>query len=318
MHKRLRQLYHFLTTLALVVWSWIVDEEIRTADDSTRSPRVVRSTDGASISYFTTGRGPGVIAIPGALSTAADYFDFAEALGRTHTVHTIERRGRGLSGPQGDDYGMDSECEDVAALMAETGSVLLFGHSYGGLVALEAARRDSSVSKVAVYEPGVSIAGSIANGWIDSCERSLREGNRLEAFAIFSIGAGPKRARSMPIWLMKLLLPLVVERGRLGKLLELLPTTLPEHRVIAGLDGSYPLYGSITAEVLLMAGDKSDQDWVGLAMGRLSAVIPSVELRMFPKLDHFGPDQSGPLDVAAAVAVHFANPSRQKSNLRIS
>jgi hypothetical protein len=34
---------------------------------------------------------------------AADYAAFARALAERFTVHTIERRGRGESGPQGDD-----------------------------------------------------------------------------------------------------------------------------------------------------------------------------------------------------------------------
>ena len=91
---------------------------------------------------------------------AADYATFARALSEHFTVHTIERRGRGESGPQGDDYSIVKECEDVLALQAETGAALLVGHSYGGLVALEVARNNKTFSKIAVYEPGVSIDGS--------------------------------------------------------------------------------------------------------------------------------------------------------------
>ena len=52
----------------------------------------------------------------------ADYAAFARALSEHFTVHTIERRGRGESGPQGDDYSIVKECEDVLALQAETAS----------------------------------------------------------------------------------------------------------------------------------------------------------------------------------------------------
>jgi pimeloyl-ACP methyl ester carboxylesterase len=71
---------------------------------------------------------------------AADYAAFARALAERFTVHTIERRGRGESGPQGDDYSIVKECEDVLAVRAATGASLLVGHSYGGLVALEVTR----------------------------------------------------------------------------------------------------------------------------------------------------------------------------------
>ena len=75
---------------------------------------------------------------------AADYAAFALALSGRFTVHTIERRGRGESGPQGDDYSIVKECEDVLALQTETGAAFLVGHSYGGLVALEVARNNNS------------------------------------------------------------------------------------------------------------------------------------------------------------------------------
>jgi hypothetical protein len=51
---------------------------------------------------------------------AADYAAFASALAEHFTVHLIERRGRGLSSPQGDDYSIFKECEEVFALQQKT------------------------------------------------------------------------------------------------------------------------------------------------------------------------------------------------------
>jgi pimeloyl-ACP methyl ester carboxylesterase len=131
------------------------------AESPTVARRTVRSRDGTTISYQTVGQGPAVIVIPGAMSTADDYAAFADALAETFTVHTIERRGRGLSGPQGDHYGIGTECEDVAAVREQTEARYLVGHSYGGLVALETARNNTALTKLAVYEPGCpSTAGS--------------------------------------------------------------------------------------------------------------------------------------------------------------
>src|SRR2546423_15363504 len=122
---------------------------MRTTTDTTHA---VFSRDGTKISYLTLGNGPSVIVIPGMLSMAADYAAFTRALAEHFTVHTIERRGRGESGPQGDDYSIVKECEDVLALRAETGASLLVGHSYGGLVALEVARNNTALTTIAVYE----------------------------------------------------------------------------------------------------------------------------------------------------------------------
>ena len=82
----------------------------------------VLSRDGTRIGYLSVGGGPSVLVVPGVLSMAADYAAFARALSEHFTVHTIERRGRGESGPQGDDYSIVKECEDVLALQAETGA----------------------------------------------------------------------------------------------------------------------------------------------------------------------------------------------------
>jgi pimeloyl-ACP methyl ester carboxylesterase len=268
--------------------------------------QTVVSADGTAIAYLTTGRGLPVIAIPGVLSTANDYASFADALGQTHIVHTLERRGRGLSGPQGDDYGMIKECEDVAAVQAATGATHIFGHSYGGLIALEAARTSKCFLKVAVYEPGVSVDGSIALGWMGAYKKRLAEAKPLDAFATFSVGAGPERARQMPIWLMKLLLPLFIEASDRRRMFDLLPANLLEHQVIGQLDNSYRCYERMVAEVLVMRGGKSGLNWVAQATNALAAVLPSVAVKEFPNLDHFGPDKSGPREVADAVATFFS------------
>ncbi len=118
---------------------------------ATETTHTVLSQDGAKISYLTMGSGPSVLVIPGALSMATDYAAFASALAEHFTVYTIERRGRGLSSPQGDDYSILKEREDVLALLQETGASLLVGHSFGGLVALEAARNNRALTKIAGY-----------------------------------------------------------------------------------------------------------------------------------------------------------------------
>jgi pimeloyl-ACP methyl ester carboxylesterase len=272
-----------------------------------RPPRTVASADGTVIAYFTTGRGPPVIVAPGVLSAAADFALFADVLGRTHAVHTIERRGRGSSGPQGEGYGMAKECEDVAALQVATGAQFLFGHSYGGLIALEAARTSRVFRRLAVYEPGVSVAGSIDLEWTLAYERRLAQAKPLDAFAIFSVGAGPRRARSLPVWLMKLLAPVFIGAADRRRMFDLLPANLLEHQVIARLDSSYPGYRNVQAEVLVMHGGRSDLEWVVAATKALSSVLPSVVVRGFPKLDHFGPAKTGPREVASAVGAFFSS-----------
>jgi pimeloyl-ACP methyl ester carboxylesterase len=200
---------------------------------------------------------------------------------------------------------MRKEREDVLALLQETGAAFLVGHSFGGLVALEVARNNPSLTKVAVYEPGVSLDGSIPMDWMPGYQKKLAEKKYLDAFVEFSLGVGPDRVRNTPAWLMKLLLPLFLNSHERKLMLGLLPENLREHQEVARLDSSYENYREISAEVLLMYGGKSNTRWVDLAMERLATVLPRSETQVFPKLDHFGIDKKAPREVARAVSAYF-------------
>jgi pimeloyl-ACP methyl ester carboxylesterase len=266
----------------------------------------VLSKDGTTISYLSIGGGPSVLVLPGVLSMAADYAAFARALAEHFTVHTIERRGRGESGPQGDDYSMVKECEDVLALRAATGASLLVGHSYGGLVALEVARNNTAFTKIAVYEPGVSIDGSMPIDWMPGYEKKLAEKKDVDALVECALGVGPEHLRKTPHWLMKLLMLLLFIRfPESRQMLGLLHANVREWREIARLDSSYEHYREIAADVLLMYGGKSDSTAVNLAMERLAAILPHSETKEFPKLDHFGIERTAPREVARAVSDYF-------------
>jgi len=200
---------------------------------------------------------------------------------------------------------MVKEREDVLTLQKQTGASFLVGHSFGGLVALEVARNNQALTKIAVYEPGVSIDGSIPMDWMPGYEKKLAGKNDVDAFVEFIIGAGPLRARKTPPWLMKLLLPLFLSSHQRQQMLGLLQENLREHQEVARLDNSYANYREIAADVLLMYGGKSDLKWVPLAMERLAAVLPRSETKAFPKLDHFGIDKKAPREVAKAVSAYF-------------
>jgi pimeloyl-ACP methyl ester carboxylesterase len=267
---------------------------------------IVLSRDRTRIAYLSVGTGPSVLVIPGVLSMAADYAAFARALSEHFAVHTMERRGRGESGPQGDDYSIAKECEDVLALQAETGAALLVGHSYGGLVALEVARNNKDFRKIAVYEPGVSIEGSMPTAWMPGYEKKVAEKRNLDALVEFTLADAPLRIQKTPRWLMKLLLLVLVSWSRqYRQMLDLLAQNLREWREIARLDSSCEHYREIAAGVLLMHGGKSDSKAVTLAMERLAAILPHSETKEFPRLDHFGIERTAPREVAKAVSDYF-------------
>src|SRR5579859_1864062 len=66
----------------------------------------VTSQDGTVIGYRKFGHGPAIVVLHGSNVSGQDYTQLAEQLADAFTVYLPDRRGRGLSGPFGNDYGM--------------------------------------------------------------------------------------------------------------------------------------------------------------------------------------------------------------------
>src|SRR5512133_3780995 len=115
--------------------------------------KTVMSTDGTPIAFDQSGHGPALILVASAGGTRLAEASLAAALAPHFTVFAYDRRGRGESGNTAP-YTVEREVEDIEALIDEAGrSAFLFGHSSGGVLALEAARLlPAKVTKLALYE----------------------------------------------------------------------------------------------------------------------------------------------------------------------
>lgn len=267
--------------------------------------RVLASADGTPVEYLSVGRGPHVIVIPGALAIASDLAAFARLLAQRHTVHIVQRRGRGGSGPQGDRYGIARECEDIEAVRVETGARLVFGHSFGGLVALRTACGSAAYDAVAVYEPGVSVDGSIPVDWINRARREVTAGADFEAFLTFVRGVNPDQTGRVPRRLLKMILRHAIPDAELRQNLTLMPQAISEHAEVGRLDGRLADYREVSAATLIMRGKGRSTGRQALALARLADTIPRSQTMTFPRLDHFAPEKK-PDEIAAAVLRHFA------------
>ena len=267
--------------------------------------RVVHSADGTPVEYLTVGHGPHVIVVPGALALAADLIPFASLLGQRHTVHVVQRRGRGGSGPQGDRYGIARECEDIEAVRAATGARLIFGHSFGGLVAVRAALGSVAYDAVAVYEPGISVNGSIPVDWIDRARQEVAAGAEFEAFITFIRGVNPEQTGRAPRWLLRLILKRAIGPAELRQNLALMPQAISEHEEVGRLDSQLTDYHEVAAPTLVMRGKGRDTGRQAVALARLAETIPGAETVAFPELDHFAPEKK-PGEIADAVLRFFA------------
>ena len=265
--------------------------------------RLAYSADGTVISYRTIGVGPAIVVVPGALGMAQDFDAFARHLADRFTVHAVDRRGRGKSGPQGDDYSIEKECDDIRAVCEATNATFLFGHSFGGFVVLETARRYSRIQKLAVYEPGMSIDGSINMDWAAACQEELDQGKCRDAFITFIRGVNPATSK-VPRWLLKIIVWFMMKPDELERKCALLSSTIREHAELARLDNTYHRYNEITATVLLLVGKETLLGSPGWASTKLFPVLQNASYLSFPKLDHLGPEKN-PKEISVAVAEFF-------------
>ena len=101
-------------------------------------------------------QGPLVVLVHGAMDRSAGMARLAR-LGRDHVrIRRYDRRGYGGSRDHGGPFDVAGNVEDLLGVIGETPSVV-FGHSYGGNLALAAAqRRPDLVRGVAIYESPMS------------------------------------------------------------------------------------------------------------------------------------------------------------------
>lgn len=151
----------------------------------------VTSKDGTQIAYESSGQGPALILVDGALCyrSFGPMPGLAKLLSPHFTVYTYDRRGRGESS-NGMPFAVEREVEDLDALIEEAGgSAFVYGISSGACLALEAAiKLGPKVKKLAMYEPPYNAEEAAKQAWKEyrkNLAELLAAGQRGEAVALF-------------------------------------------------------------------------------------------------------------------------------------
>jgi pimeloyl-ACP methyl ester carboxylesterase len=159
----------------------------------------VTSADGTRIALERTGSGAPVILVGGAFNDRSTVAALAATLAPDFTAITYDRRGRGDSTNNDGDFDVNREFDDLAAVIERasddgpaSGMVSVFGHSSGGVLAIEAALRGLPVERLAVYEPSYIPASARPQPGADLYERLVRligQDQRDDAVTLFQTEA---------------------------------------------------------------------------------------------------------------------------------
>ena len=252
---------------------------------TTTTTSFVTSADGTQIAYESSGGGPALVLVDGALCqrSMGPSRGLAKELAGRFTVYAYDRRGRGDSGPGASSYAVAREVEDLLAVIeAAGGRAHVFGASSGAVLALEAARHGAPIERLAVYEAPFVVDDTHPPNDPRLPERlqaSVDEGRRGEAVTTFmrTVGApGPFIAlmRLLPVW------------RKLKGVAHTLPYDLSiviEHEQGRPLPAGY--YADVGSETLVLAGGKSPA-YMRNAQAAIAEAVPGARLETLAGQTH--------------------------------
>jgi pimeloyl-ACP methyl ester carboxylesterase len=244
---------------------------------------------------------PLVVLVHGSMDRSAGLLRLSRRLDDRYRVLRYDRRGYGRSAAVGPPYGVAEHVDDLATLLSEAGArpgapaALVFGHSFGGDVALGlASRRPELVEAVVVYEaplpwldwwPGHTAGPSTVDGDgpEDAAERFMRRllGDRKWE-RLPSATRAARRAEGAAMV------------DELDDLARAAPWS-PEH---------------VRLPVLALRGERARAHH-RRAMDLLADVLPSCRVEIVPGAGHVGPNTAP--DAVAHRVVSFVERVRDRS-----
>lgn len=265
------------------------------------------SADGTKIGYKQTGSGEGLIIVHGGGRISGDYERLAEALADKYTVYTYDRRGRGMSGQITNDHCIEKECEDLVGLLKATGAEHVFGHSMGGVIALETATR-YPITNIAVYEPAISVNNSMPQDFMKDVNKAIAQKRYERAMAHTVKGLQMHESGKLPVWLLVAILKLLKLAKGKGKewnarMAETLPTLSVDMTMVMQLNNTINKYKKIRSLTYLMGGSKSPS-FLLQPLDMLKHLIPYSTKFIFNNFYHVAPEENSP-EIAASLKQFF-------------
>ncbi|AHH20563.1 alpha/beta hydrolase family protein [Nocardia nova SH22a] len=222
------------------------------------------------------GDGPPLVMLPGVMADAATWRPVVDAITLPNPVVTINRRGRIPSGPLGANYTVRTEVDDLHHILDALGAEAdLFGWSYGGLIALEAAGERSDLRSLTAYEP---VCAPFAPAAIPALRTAIEQGDLDEAVRLVNTDVSGfsveyvAALRQSPIWEV------------------LRPLAAPLAEELAAIDGHTPdreRYRALKLPVTLLLGELNrGSEPYGTAFERIATALPRARVELLPGQGH--------------------------------
>lgn len=254
--------------------------------------------DGADVRGYDEGRGRTVVLLGPGLDDGTRTRKLARILAQRFRVVRLHRRQYRLdlkSAARGA-YSISREVDDAVAVARDAGEpVLVYGHSSGAVVALEAlVGAPALFAGAVIYEPptviGTPLAG--AGGAVLARARAAlsagRVGKAMEIFAGEVVGLPSWQA-----WAAGMVTGLIPRYRRLAA------CQLDDVEAIDRLGVRLDAYAQVTVPTLLLGGDKSPANLVE-RLDALERVLPDAERVVMRGRDH-GADVKAAREVAGIV-----------------
>ena len=251
----------------------------------------VTSKDGTTIGYRQMGSGPGIILLHGGVNASQHLMKLGVLLSDEYTVYIPDRRGRGMSGPVGEEYSIEKEDEDMDALLKKTGSHYVFGTADGGLFVLHAAISNPAIHKVVAYEP------LIFNGqpgieefrsFIRKLDKNMADGDVAKATVDLikdSNATGIPNFIFVPLLKLFFWINIKTVKGDDVSFQELIPPLDDELHLVEKTEGTLEDYKNVSAKVLLLEGSKTDS-LLKDSVNALSKILPYSNFIELKGLNH--------------------------------
>ena len=270
----------------------------------------VSSADGTDVRAYDDGQGPAILIIGPGLDEGTRTKKLAAILARRFHVIRLHRRQYRLDlKTNGAPYSVAQEVDDVLAVADRVGRpLIIYGHSSGAMVALEAlVASPSTFAGAVIFEPAMVTVMPWARERgevIKQMRAAIAAGKPGKAMAIFACDA-----TGLPVWQARMI---GVVTSAIPRYRRLVSCQADDLQAMVALGTRLDAYAQIGVPTVLLGGDRSPAR-IAAPLDALERVMPNAERVVMHKRDH-GADVKAPKEVGGIIetfADKVLTPSRE-------